>query len=130
MLPSDRLREAAREVERQVAEQVAASAEIRELVAGLEERFDDHTADVPRRSLLAGPADELPTAEDLGAAVEAYLAAHGDEDAEGPGEALGAGGADDGGTDDGGAPPAAGSSPQAPGDAPRGEGSEGEEPPH
>ncbi|GAB4099513.1 proteasome assembly chaperone family protein [Sinomonas halotolerans] len=75
MLPSDRLREAAREVERQVAEQVAASAEVRELVAALEQRFDDRSADEPRRSLLAGPADALPTAEDLGAAVEAYLAA-------------------------------------------------------
>lgn len=97
MLPSDRLREAAREVERQVAEQVAASEDIREVVAGLEERFDDRTADVPRRSLLAGPADELPTAEDLGAAVEAYLASHGDSD---PMEA----GEPDAGTDDGGTP--------------------------
>ncbi|MGY3566803.1 proteasome assembly chaperone family protein [Sinomonas sp. RB5] len=122
MLPSDRLREASREVERQVAEQVAASAEIRELVAGLEERFDDHTADVPRRSLLAGPADELPTAEDLGAAVEAYLAAHGEEDADGGGASRG-----DGETDDGAEPPAADGPPQTPDGAPR---AEGEEPPH
>jgi hypothetical protein len=106
MLPSDRLREAAREVERQVAEQVAASADIREVIAGLEERFDDRTAEVPRRSLLAGPADELPTAEDLGAAVEAYLASHGD----------GTEGGEDG-TDDGGdAPHGAGSPP--PGETP------------
>jgi hypothetical protein len=76
MLPSDRLREAARAVGRQVAEQVEASADIRELIAGLEERFDDRSEEHPRRSLLAGPADELPTAEDLGAAVEAYLASH------------------------------------------------------
>ncbi|GAA2196715.1 PAC2 family protein [Sinomonas flava] len=76
MLPSDRLREAAREVGRQVAEQVEASEDVRELIEGLEERFDDRSADHPRRSLLAGPADSLPTAEDLGAAVEAYLATH------------------------------------------------------
>lgn len=109
MLPSDRLRESSREVERQVAEQVAASSDVRELIAGLEERFDDRTAEVPRRSLLAGPADELPTAEDLGAAVEAYLAAHGD------GEAR---------TDDGGDAPGAGTSPSDAADA-QDEGGEG-----
>ncbi|WP_077488627.1 proteasome assembly chaperone family protein [Sinomonas mesophila] len=85
MLPSDRLREAAREVERQVAEQVSASADVRELVAGLEKRFDDRSEEFPLRSLLAGPEDELPTAEDLGAAAEAFLASHGGYDAGNPG---------------------------------------------
>lgn len=75
MLPTDRLREANREIERQIAEQVAASEEVRELVEGLEQRFDERSADAPRRSLLAAMSGELPDAEVLGAAVEAYLAA-------------------------------------------------------
>lgn len=74
MLPTDRLREANREVERQIAEQVAGSDDVRELVEGLEERFDERSADAPRRSLLAAMSGELPDAEKLGAAVEAYLA--------------------------------------------------------
>jgi hypothetical protein len=74
MLPTDRLREANREVERQIADQVAASDEVRELVEGLEQRFDEHSAEAPRRSLLAAMSGELPDAEVLGAAVEAYLA--------------------------------------------------------
>ena len=74
MLPTDRLREAGREVERQIAEQVASSDEVRELVEGLEARFDERSADAPRRSLLAAMSGELPDAEVLGAAVEAYLA--------------------------------------------------------
>ncbi|MDQ4489707.1 PAC2 family protein [Sinomonas sp. ASV486] len=106
MLPSDRLREAAREVERQVADQVAASEDIREVISGLEERFDDRSAEVPRRSLLAGSADELPSAEDLGAAVEAYLASHGEADA-----------ARDTETGDGAGSPRDGDAPHGPDDA-------------
>ena len=74
MLPTDRLREASREVEGQIADQVAGSDDVRELVEGLEERFDERSADAPRRSLLAAMSGELPDAEVLGAAVEAYLA--------------------------------------------------------
>ena len=84
MLPSDRLREASREIERQVAEQVSASAEVRELVAGLERRFDDRSEEFPLRSLLTGPEDELPPAEVLGAAAVSFLAAHGGYDAGSP----------------------------------------------
>ncbi|WP_138442922.1 proteasome assembly chaperone family protein [Sinomonas susongensis] len=74
MLPTDRLREANREIERQIADQVAGSDDVRELVEGLEERFDERSADAPQRSLLAAMSGELPDAEVLGAAVEAYLA--------------------------------------------------------
>ncbi|NUP74416.1 MAG: PAC2 family protein, partial [Sinomonas sp.] len=97
MLPTDRLREAGREIERQIAEQVASSEEVRELVEGLEARFDERTADAPRRSLLAAMSGERPDAEVLGAAVEAYLATQErarDEDSD-----------DGGGSPNGAAPP-------------------------
>jgi hypothetical protein len=74
MLPADRLREAGREVGRQIAEQVEASEDVRQVVSKLESRYDDKAEGTVRRSLLADENDQLPNAEDLGAAVEAYLA--------------------------------------------------------
>ncbi len=74
MLPTDRLREAGREVGRQIAEQVEASEDVQQVVSKLESRYDDKAEGTVRRSLLADENDELPNAEDLGAAVEAYLA--------------------------------------------------------
>ncbi|OMH27817.1 PAC2 family protein [Tersicoccus phoenicis] len=75
MLPSDRLREAGRELEKSIDEQVAASAEVQQLVSGLQAQYDEyHRGREPRRSLLEGPDGELPDADELGAAVEAYLA--------------------------------------------------------
>ena len=74
MLPTDRLREAGRDVERQIAEQVEASAEVKGVVATLERRYDEYAESTVRRSLLVKDNDELADAEELGAAVEAYLA--------------------------------------------------------
>ncbi|MEV7606663.1 PAC2 family protein [Paenarthrobacter sp. NPDC089322] len=74
MLPTDRLREAGREVGRQIAEQIEASEEVQAVVANLEARYDEKSEGMVRRSLLAYENDELPDAEDIGAAVEAYLA--------------------------------------------------------
>lgn len=74
MLPTDRLRESGREVGRQIAEQLEASEEVRQVVSRLEANYDEKSEGTVRRSLLAGENDELPSAEDLGAAVEAYLA--------------------------------------------------------
>jgi hypothetical protein len=74
MLPSERLREAGRAVERQITEQVEASAEVQAVVRNLEKQYDEHSEGTERRSLLAGDNDELPDADELGAAVEAYLA--------------------------------------------------------
>ncbi|WP_441436639.1 proteasome assembly chaperone family protein [Arthrobacter sp. RAF14] len=74
MLPSDRLREVARDVARQIAEQMEASEDVQQVVRNLEERYDQHSENTVRRSLLADENDELPSAESLGAAVEAYLA--------------------------------------------------------
>lgn len=74
MLPTDRLREAGREVGRQIAEQIEASEEVQNVVSRLESRYDEKAEGTVRRSLLADENDELPNADDLGAAVEAYLA--------------------------------------------------------
>jgi hypothetical protein len=74
MLPTDRLREAGREVARQIGEQVEASEDVRQVVSRLEERYDEKADGTVRRSLLADENDELPNGDELGAAVEAYLA--------------------------------------------------------
>lgn len=74
MLPTDQLRESGREVVRQIAEQIEASQEVQAVVSNLEARYDEKSEGMVRRSLLADENDELPNAEDLGAAVEAYLA--------------------------------------------------------
>ncbi|WP_323961538.1 PAC2 family protein [Arthrobacter sp. JZ12] len=73
VLPTDRLREAGRDVERQIARQVDNSAEVRGVVSSLEKRYDEH-ADGSRRSLLVKQNMELAGADEIGAAVEAYLA--------------------------------------------------------
>lgn len=82
MLPSERLRETGRAVERQITEQVEGSAEVATVVSNLEKQYDEHTDGTARRSLLAGENDELPGADELGAAVEAYLASRGPGDPE------------------------------------------------
>lgn len=73
VLPTDRLRAAGRDVERQIARQVDNSAEVQGVVSSLEKRYDEH-AEGSRRSLLVKQNMELASAEELGAAVEAYLA--------------------------------------------------------
>ena len=67
-------RETGRAVERQITEQVEGSAEVASVVTKLEKQYDEHSEGISRRSLLAGDNDELPDADELGAAVEAYLA--------------------------------------------------------
>ncbi|MFJ3957979.1 proteasome assembly chaperone family protein [Arthrobacter sp. NPDC090010] len=74
MLPSERLREVARDVARQITEQMEASEDVQQVVHNLEERYDQYSENTVRRSLLADENDEIPSAESLGAAVEAYLA--------------------------------------------------------
>ena len=74
MLPTDRLREAGREVGRQIAEQIDASEDVQQVVSRLETSYDENAEGTVRRSLLADENDQLPNADALGAAVEAYLA--------------------------------------------------------
>lgn len=78
-LPTDRLREQAREVEGQIAEQVAQSPDIQRMVTGFERRFDEQVPESSRRSLLVAPGDELPDGEDLASAAEAFLSSRAGE---------------------------------------------------
>ena len=79
-LPTDRLREASREVERQIDEQVAASQEVQAIVHHLEQRYDENVGEETHRSLLARDESEIPDADELGAAIEAFLAEQDDQE--------------------------------------------------
>jgi predicted ATP-grasp superfamily ATP-dependent carboligase len=70
--PADALRESARRTDLEIARQVEGSAEVTEVVHALEEQYDAFTAD--RESLLADNAEPMPTAEELGAQFERFLA--------------------------------------------------------
>lgn len=72
MLPTDELRDAAREVETELERQVAASEEVQTMLTGLEKNFDQN-AESQERSLLE-TAGGLPDGDELASAVEAYLA--------------------------------------------------------
>lgn len=73
VLPTDRLREAGRDVERRIARQVDNSAEVQGVVSSLEKRYDERT-EGSGRSLLVKQNLELASAAEIGSAVEAYLA--------------------------------------------------------
>lgn len=71
-LPSDTLREAARRTDIEIGRQVEGSAEVAEVVQSLEEQYDAFTAG--QEGLLADDPDNMPTAEELGAEFERFLA--------------------------------------------------------
>jgi predicted ATP-grasp superfamily ATP-dependent carboligase len=71
VLPGDALREAAHRTNLEIARQVEGSAEVAEVVQALEQQYDAFTAD--RDNLLAD-SEEVPTAEELGAEFERFLA--------------------------------------------------------
>ena len=66
---------------RQIDEQANSSPEVQAVIESMERRYDDVVDASARRSILAGPDDsDLPDADDLGAAAEAFLAARNDSD--------------------------------------------------
>jgi predicted ATP-grasp superfamily ATP-dependent carboligase len=71
VLPADALREAARRTDLEITRQVEGSAEVAEVVRALEQQYDAFAAD--RESLLA-TGEQVPTAEELGAQFERFLA--------------------------------------------------------
>jgi predicted ATP-grasp superfamily ATP-dependent carboligase len=71
VLPADALREAAHRTNLEIARQVEGSAEVAEVVQALEQQYDAFTAN--RENLLASD-DQMPTAEELGAEFERFLA--------------------------------------------------------
>lgn len=72
-LPTDALREAAEKMRETVDEQVAKSSEVSSHVHGLEQQYDALVQSRQSQSLLAD-LTELPTADELGAELERFLA--------------------------------------------------------
>ena len=72
-VPDDALRQAARRTDEEIARQVEASEEITELVQALERQYDAFVEAAGREGLLAEDAN-MPTAEELGAQFERFLA--------------------------------------------------------
>ena len=72
-LPIDTLREAAEANRTEIDDQIGRSAENTAVVAALEEQFDHFTAAHESTGLL-GPAGEMPSADEIGAEFERFLA--------------------------------------------------------
>ena len=72
VLPGDSLREAAHRTDLEIARQVEGSAEVTEVVEALEQQYDAFTTG--RESLLGDESEPMPTAEELGAEFERFLA--------------------------------------------------------
>jgi predicted ATP-grasp superfamily ATP-dependent carboligase len=77
-LSTERLSKAAEQAEQEIAEQVAASDEVKQVVEALEKQYDAVTSGRGDRSTL-GLGGELPSADELGAEVEKFLAAQEDD---------------------------------------------------
>jgi predicted ATP-grasp superfamily ATP-dependent carboligase len=73
-VPDEELREAARRTDEEITRQVEASEEITELVQALERQYDAFAEAEGRDGLLAEDAANMPTAEELGAQFERFLA--------------------------------------------------------
>jgi predicted ATP-grasp superfamily ATP-dependent carboligase len=72
-IPSDALREAATRTEAEITEQVAGSDEVEKVVRALEQQYDAFAGVVDRESLLAQEQD-MPTADEIAAQFERFLA--------------------------------------------------------
>jgi hypothetical protein len=94
----------------QIEAELARNPEAREVVQGMEQRYDHFVEGQKRRSLLAAEASKLPSADEIGAQLEAFLRnpeltdevgeAEGSDGAQGAEDPAGAGGADSAGADD------------------------------
>ncbi len=71
-LPAEALSEAAQLTDAEIARQVEGSDEVTEVVRSLEEQYDALNANRP--GLLADQAENMPTADELGAQFERFLA--------------------------------------------------------
>lgn len=79
-LPGKDLTQAAEQTRQAIAEQVAGSEEVTRIVSELEEQYDNSARARTHPSLLATAEGALPSAEELGAEVEQFLAAQTPED--------------------------------------------------
>lgn len=82
-LTRDEFREASREFLSKIEQQIAGNDELHRMVQGLEERYDSYMEDSPQRSTLVNDG-ELPSADELAAELERFLASHpfGDDDSD------------------------------------------------
>jgi len=82
IFPTDRLREEGREFIQKIDGQVETNQELGKLVGTLEERHDSYMLDNPLRSPLTDVDGELPSADDIAAELENFLALRrsGDDD--------------------------------------------------
>jgi len=71
-LPGDALRQAAERTDREIARQVDGSEEVTEVVRALEQQYDEFAA--TEGGLLGDEPENMPTAEELGAQFERFLA--------------------------------------------------------
>ncbi len=78
-VPDGELREAAQRTDEEIARQVEASEEITEVVQALERQYDAFADAAQREGLLAEAAD-MPTADELAAQFERFLAEQGRPD--------------------------------------------------
>lgn len=85
IFPTDRLRQDDRDFIAKIDEQVHANPELGRLVGALEERHDAYMEDSPLKSPLTDEDGVLPTADEIAAELEKFLAIrrHGDEDSGG-----------------------------------------------
>lgn len=74
IFPTDALREQGREFRARIDEQVGANAELAKLVGTLEERHDSYMEDTVLRSPLTDEDGELPSADEIAAELENFLA--------------------------------------------------------
>ena len=74
VLPTTALQEAAARTRAEVDTQIAASEEVRAVVGALESQYDAYVGGRERGDLLAGDGTLLPTADELGAELERFLA--------------------------------------------------------
>ncbi|WP_246257567.1 proteasome assembly chaperone family protein [Amycolatopsis anabasis] len=81
-VPDSTLREAGRRADAEIERQVEESTEVAEVVQALERQYDAFTEATRRRSLLADSVENMPTAEELGAEFERFLAEQGRGDAQ------------------------------------------------
>jgi predicted ATP-grasp superfamily ATP-dependent carboligase len=83
LLPTEGLRQASETVRADIDQQIAQTAEAAELVRALEEQYDAFTRGRQRGANLLADSGPLPTAEELGAELERFLAEQG-KSGEGP----------------------------------------------
>jgi hypothetical protein len=74
IFPTDRLREENREFVAKIDSQVAGNQELAKLVGTLEERHDSYMEDNPLRSPLTDIDGELPSADEIAAELQNFLA--------------------------------------------------------